>query len=114
MNSIRISDHKGKEHLSYRYNIQPGVKIPKWYKDDKGYWRYSCSTSKRDVNKLIDMIIENKFFKVVGYKGNYNKVMEEYKQKALIEKGFWEQARKIQEWTIQNCDATLDDIDYYD
>lgn len=95
MNSIRISDHKGKKHLSYRYNVESGVKVAKWYKDDKGFWRYNCPTTKAEIDKLIAMLLENKFFKVAGLKGNYNNVMQEYKDKSVNEKGFWQQAREI-------------------
>ena len=95
MNSIRISDHRGKKHLSYRYNIESGIKVGKWYKDDRGFWRYNCPTSKKEIDKLINIILEGKFFKVAGYKGKYNQVMEEYKNKSENEKGFWQQAREI-------------------
>jgi hypothetical protein len=60
MHSIRISDHKGKQHLSYKYNIESGIKFAKWYKDDRGFWRYNCPNSKEEIDKLIDIIIENK------------------------------------------------------
>lgn len=105
MNSIRISDHKGKQHLSYKYNIETGIKVARWYKDDKGFWRYNCPNNQKEIDKLIDMILENKFMKITGYKGRYNEVMQEYKEKAINEKGFWQQANRIRE-----CDATEIDI----
>ena len=49
MNSIRISDHRGKKHLSYKYNIENGIKVARWYKDDKGFWRYNCPNNKEDI-----------------------------------------------------------------
>ena len=46
-NSIRISDHKGKEKLSYRYNIMVGEK--KYREDLKGkYPRYYYPAEKVD------------------------------------------------------------------
>ena len=95
MNSIRISDHRGKKHLSYKYNIENGIKVARWYKDDKGFWRYICPNNKEDIDKLISILLENKFMKVIGYKGKYNEIMEEYKIKSENEKGFWQQAREI-------------------
>lgn len=95
MNSIRISDHRGKKHLSYKYNIENGIKVARWYKDDKGFWRYNCPNNKEDIDKLISILLENKFMKVTGYKGKYNEIMEEYKIKSENEKGFWQQAREI-------------------
>ena len=95
MNSIRISDHKGKQHLSYKYNIEYGIKVAKWYKDDRGFWRYNCPNTQKEIDKLIEIILENKFMKITGYKGKYNEVMQEYKQQAITEKGFWQQAKEI-------------------
>lgn len=95
MHSIRISDHKGKKHLSYKYNIEKGLNVAKWFKDNNGFWRYKCPATKKEIDKLIDMIVEDKFFKVISYKGTYNQVMEEYKNKSANEKGFWQQAREI-------------------
>ena len=60
MNSIRISDHKGKQYLSYKYNIECGIKVAKWYKDDRGFWRYNCPNTQQEIDKLIEIIIDNK------------------------------------------------------
>lgn len=108
MNSIRISDHKGKAHLSYKYNIENGVNVAKWYKDDKGFWRYNCPNTQKEIDKLIEILLENKFMKITSYKGRYNEVMREYKEKAINEKGFWQQAKQVLP------QANEDDIDYYD
>ena len=55
--------------------------------------------------KEIALYLENKFMKITGYKGRYNEVMQEYKEKAINERGFWQQANRIRE-----CDATEIDI----
>ena len=114
MHSIRISDHKGKQHLSYKYNIESGIKVAKWYKDDRGFWRYNCPTSKKEIDKLINMLLDDKFCKIIGYKGAYHQVMQNYQEKSKNEKGFWQQARQIESWKSRDCDATEVDIDYYD
>ena len=95
MNSIRISDHKGKQHLSYKYNIEYGIKVAKWYKDDRGFWRYNCPNTQNEIDRLIDMILDDKFNKIIVYRGEYRKMMEKYKQNAMTEKGFWEQAKQV-------------------
>ena len=38
-NSIRISDHRGKKHLAYRYNIGPWIK-KRWHDHDGRYPRH--------------------------------------------------------------------------
>lgn len=96
MNSIRISDHKGKQYLSYKYNIENGIKVAKWYKDDKGFWRYNCPTSQEEIDKLIEIILTNKINKKILYKNRYTEIIERYKQQSITEKGFWQQAKQIQ------------------
>ena len=59
MNSIRISDHKGKQHLSYKYNIESEVKVAKWYKDE-GFWRYTCPNTQQEIDKLVEIILDDK------------------------------------------------------
>lgn len=39
MCSIRLSDHAGKKHLKYKYNLLSGISKDQWVKDD-GTWRY--------------------------------------------------------------------------
>lgn len=95
MNSIRISDHKGKQHLSYKYNIENGIKVAKWYKDDRGFWRYSCPNTQKEIDELINIILSDKLSKKVRYGKCYNEIMERYKQQAITEKGFWQQAKEI-------------------
>lgn len=96
MHSIRISDHKGKAYLSYKYNIESSVKYSKWSKDKNGFWRYYCSTKKEDIDNLINIIIADKLQKKTMYKNKYNEIMESYKQQTITEKGFWQQAEKVE------------------
>lgn len=95
MNSIRISDHKGKAHLSYKYNIENGIKVAKWYKDSRGFWRYSCPNNKEEIDKLIEILLAAKMEKKIRYKSRYNELLERYKQQAITEKGFWQQAKEV-------------------
>lgn len=92
-NSIRISDHKGYEHLSYKYEINQKVHYAGWTKDKKGFWRYHCPANKNSINDLIQLILKDKQYKKCF--NNYNKLMESYKEKSKACKGFWEQAKEV-------------------
>ncbi|KRG16875.1 hypothetical protein ACA29_03085 [Lederbergia galactosidilytica] len=48
-NSIRISDHKGKKHLSYRYNVLTSCPYPVSSKDYKGFVRFYVPISEWDM-----------------------------------------------------------------
>ena len=93
MHSIRISDHKGKEHLSYRYNIESGVKFCKWCKDNKGLWKYYCSTKKEDIDNLINIIISDKIKRKSFY--NYDLLIKQCKEDSVNARGFWKQAWEV-------------------
>lgn len=92
LNSIRISDHKGKRHLHYKYNIQKdGVDHIGWHKDNN-IWRYYTTPSKKNIDNLINIIIEDRFTKQTM--GNYNRLLEKYKsQRADV--GFWTKAERV-------------------
>ncbi|MFR1638197.1 MAG: hypothetical protein ACLSVD_02925 [Eggerthellaceae bacterium] len=47
-NSIRISDHRGKKHLAYRYNIGPWIK-KRWHDHDGRYPRHYYPIDEADV-----------------------------------------------------------------
>lgn len=92
-NSIRISDHKGKHHLQYRYNV--GTQIKK-FKADKGgqYPRFYYSMNQ--MNMLLKHIIEAREQKIRKYgKGEYNAKCLYYKRTAHNSPGFWQDARLI-------------------
>lgn len=92
-NSIRISDHKGKKHLKYRYNLIQG--LDQSYKDMDKFIRYYYAD--KDLFYMIDRIISDRDSKLAkyGYK-NYVKYMEENKRNHKDDKnGFWSQARLI-------------------
>lgn len=95
MNSIRISDHKGYDHLSYRYNVDASYKGNKgyWKKDNKGFWKYFIGISKKNLDDLISMLVEAKFEKITFY--NYNELLEKYKKESQNAKGFWQKAWEV-------------------
>lgn len=92
-NSIRISDHKGYDHLSYKYEINEKYKNCGWYKDNKDFWRFRCTTNKRDIENLISIIIQDRAYKKCFSK--YDKMIEYYKQKSINAKGFWQGCKQV-------------------
>ena len=91
--SIRISDHSGKKHLSYKYNVERGICRPGWHKDSKGLWKYYCSTSEKDINDLINIIMADKIKLKTYY--NYNLLINKYKSDTNKNIGFWKDAREV-------------------
>lgn len=96
-NSIRISDHPGKSHLKYRYNIGPhiqtyrkrnvyqnGVRMEQYYYPEK------------DLDKMIKDIVNTRKMKQYRYGDEqYQKYMEKNKYDHKNERGFWRDARLI-------------------
>lgn len=98
-NSIRISDHLGKEKLCYRYNII--LNEPDNIVEEK-YMRYFYSQSTWD--KLIQQIIFDRMQKQHKYKKSYEYFMLKNKREHQKDKqGFWRQAVTL------NDDRTEDD-----
>ena len=94
MNSIRISDHRGKQHLSYKYNIDcTKIIYNRWKKDEKGFWKYYCGKSIIEIDKLIDMILSDKLHKRTF--NNYKQLIQKYKKESINAKGFRQQAREV-------------------
>lgn len=91
--SIRISDHKGKEYLSYKYNIIKNCSSLGWRKDKNGKWRFTCSTNKLQIDNLIKIILSDRLQIKAFY--DYDKVIYAYKQKIDNQKGFWEKAKEV-------------------
>ena len=95
-NSIRISDHNGYQHLSYKYNIISGYNNfsgKNWHKDKKGFWRYTCSTNIKELNKLLDIIYADRQYKRSF--NNYEKLIEQYKSKIDYNLSFWRECEEI-------------------
>lgn len=90
-NSIRISDHEGKQHLSYKYNALKGIRKPYWTKDFKNMWRYYCNC--KDIDNLINQIRSDRNFKII--QGNYEELKEKFKKENLKYKEFTEIKKEI-------------------
>lgn len=90
--SIRISDHKGKDNLSYRYNIDVTRKKLVDRRIEYGrkrnyYGRYRIDTMIDDILKCRDDKINE-----IGDINEYIKAKNEYKNQNKHNKGFWNKA----------------------
>lgn len=88
-NSLRISDHKGKAHLSYRFNLL--MHIEKSHVDKGEYQRnFYC---KSDIETLISDIIKHREAQIKKYSlSGYESLMKKNQLDNADKKGFWKQA----------------------
>lgn len=91
--SIRISDHQGYGHLSYRYNINNKYRFGGWCKDRNNMWRYNCPANDKEIDRLISIILANKIEKKTFY--DYDKLMEKYILESKDKTGFWQKAKEV-------------------
>lgn len=90
-NSIRISDHRGKKGLSYRYNLLSNCPYPVKSKDNEGYIRYYFPL--KDVQQLINLILTERYTKIEQYgMKKYRKFMEINQVENQTKEGFWKKA----------------------
>ena len=90
-NSLRISDHQGKKHLAYRFNIIMDLKEPK---DDLS-GKYPRNYYPPDmVDQVIEDILSGIDAKRSRYR-DYDQTMKEAKARVEHERGFWQQARLV-------------------
>ena len=89
-NSLRISDHRGKKHLSYRYNILLDLdeitceqgKFERWYyPPDK-------------IDELVDKILE-RYEEVKSKSYNYEALVNWKKTQIDFSISFWREAKKV-------------------
>lgn len=94
-NSIRISDHPGKEYLCYRYNIILGC-------DDniveEKYIRYYFNEN--NIASLTNQIIFDKMQKTDKYGLAYPRIVEKNKEKHENEPGFWKDCKLVSDGSI--------------
>ena len=101
-NSIRISDHEGKSHLRYRYNVIIGGE-DNIIEDE--YIRYYFNES--SIDNLLNQILFDKTAKIAKYgaKG-YNNLMNKNLINSKGSAGFWSKARTVFTPDI-DCDVTV-------
>jgi len=88
-NSIRISDHPGKGHLQYRYNLILGLKKYKRTKTQQGWDRFFYPAS--DMEALVRHIVATKQrkLKTNGGTEGYTIAMEKMAADNEGKAGFW-------------------------
>jgi len=93
-NTIRISDHPGKGHLKYRYNLIVGGQCN--ILEDNDFIRYYYSEN--DTELLLQQILFDRITKINRYgKRNYYKYMYQNQKEKKGEKGFWQDAKLVHE-----------------
>lgn len=92
LGSIRISNHRGKKHLRYKYNLT--TERRRYYYDDKGVMRYFFPIG--DIELLIQKILEDKQLTLQKYgESNYLKYMKENNEKGKGSYGFWRKGKYV-------------------
>ena len=93
--SIRISDHQGKKHLSYRYNVILNQKKCETVMDDNGLTRTFYPPEM--LEDLIAAIITLKRDTLQQYGDrSYKRLMQSNQEKHKHDTvGFWAQCRKV-------------------
>lgn len=87
-NTIRISDHPGKNYLKYRYNVIVDGEV-NITEDEYVRYYYNQDT----ISHLINQILFDKMAKEQKYgKTYYRNIMHKNKIEKKHEKGFWTQA----------------------
>ncbi len=94
-NSIRISDHRGKKHLHYRYNVVQGLKIYKSVRAPQGWPMYFYPPE--SIQALVKDILQAKKQKVEYYGGMaaYQKEMQQRLTTNASSAGFWAQSKVV-------------------
>lgn len=96
-NSIRISDHKGKKHLQYRYNLLSNYSGMEKQKSPEGWDRYYYHLG--NARKMIKDIIREKETKIKRYgEVQYKKYMDSNYTDNKHNQGFWSQCKEIFEF----------------
>lgn len=93
-NSLRISDHKGKKHLAYRYNITPEVTHACMNLTKQGWQRHHFPL--HGWEKAAYKILDDREEKIRNYGlGLYKQFMYDNAKNNQDTKGFWQQAVKV-------------------
>lgn len=101
--SIRISDHDGKKHLKYRYNVLTSYKghHPKSVYD--GFPRMYYSAKKGQTDQMMHDIINSRDVKLaaLGKRGYEAEMIMKRNENEGNRSGFWASARLIHEGEVK-------------
>lgn len=91
--SIRISDHKGKKHLNYKFNVQSDIKQSYQRKHGKVTRNFY---SFNDIDKLVTDVINHRNNKQMKHgRMGYEYYMNKNRFEGQFKKGFWTQAWEV-------------------
>lgn len=93
-NSIRISDHRGKKHLNYRYNLIRGCEDTYSETTPQGWARHYYPIEQ--VQELAMQVLADRAAKLgIHGKERYERLMGANKIKHGSDPGFWKKARIV-------------------
>jgi len=101
-NSIRISDHKGKEHLNYMFNLDRRIKKIRIERGE--YTRYYYPFT--EITAMVRKILDHRAKKQEHYGSSYAKVVQEAYLKNQHNKGFWREAVLVTSETVSQQQIT--------
>lgn len=92
--TIRISDHRGKKHLQYRYNLLTGQKNLEQETSSRGVEQFYIPM--HYIDQLISKVIYDRQERIDKYGiVNYNLYRQRNKQEGLRKDGFWRKAKYV-------------------
>lgn len=91
--SIRISNHAGKKHLAYRYNLLTDIEESYYTQHGTHQRNFYCH---EDVQILINDIVRHREAQIKQYgRESYDRLMEKNKRDNENARGFWQQAKIV-------------------
>jgi hypothetical protein len=93
-NSIRISDHKGKRHLQYRYNLLLDQKHIERQQTPEGWERFYYGPSQ--VDTMLKDIVSARLKRLEEYgDSRYKQLMRANQAQGQQSRGFWQQCWEV-------------------
>lgn len=102
--SIRVSDHTGKRHLKYRYNI--GTFVRKFRSVRDMHMRYYFTAD--EVDRLVDFVKRDRArqIDVLGGRKAYRERVQRFRERGeAMTEGFWAKCREVSGDGGQGADA---------
>lgn len=102
--SIRVSDHNGKEHLKFRYNI--GTFVKKFRSVNDMYRRYYFTVD--EVDRLVKFVKYDRVraIDVLGGRKAYREQVKRFRERGeAMTEGFWTKCWEVKRDGEQEADA---------
>lgn len=88
--TIRISDHRGKKHLKYKYNLQTNLQERRY--DNKNEQMFYPAN---EVYELIRKVLINRAKRQKRYGKRYQQYMNKNLMENSNKRGFWKEAKLV-------------------